>query len=77
MMNKNSEGSGVQPLWLPRGSIRAVIALAVVGVWAALEIGAIGAGGASDAVRSMMIAVAAGYGVLRDRERQSGEGGGA
>ena len=77
MTNEEQQGSRGQPLWLPRGSIRAVIALAVVGVWAVLEIGAIGSGGASDAVRSMMIAVAAGYGVLRDRDRQSGDGGGA
>ena len=77
MTNKELPGSGGQPLWLPRGSIRAVIALAVVGVWAALEIGAIGSGGASDAVRSMMIAVAAGYGVLRHQDRHSRDGGGA
>ena len=77
MTNKTPQGSRGQPLWLPRGSIRAVIALAVVGVWAVLEIGAIGAGDAPDAVRSMMIAVAAGYGVLRHQDRHSRDGGGA
>lgn len=54
------------PLWLPRGSVRAVIALGVIGVWAALEVGALGAE-SSDAVRSMAVAVAAGYGFLRFR----------
>ncbi len=54
------------PLWLPRGSVRAIIALGVIGVWAALEVGAVG-GSPSDAVRSMAVAVAAGYGFLRFR----------
>ncbi len=54
------------PLWLPRGSVRAIIALGVIGVWAALEVGAVG-GDPSDAVRSMAVAVAAGYGFLRFR----------
>ncbi len=61
---------GSQPLWLPRGSVRALIALSVIGVWAILETNTVGVGGASDAIRSMAIAVAAGYGVLRDRERR-------
>ena len=52
------------PLWLPRGSVRALIALGVIGVWAALEAGAVG-NGASDAVRAMAIGVAAGYGLIR------------
>ena len=54
------------PLWLPRGSVRALIALGVIGVWAALEVGAVGVA-PSDAVRSMALAVAAGYGFLRFR----------
>ena len=58
------------PLWLPHGSVRALIALGVIGVWAALEMGLVGVA-ASDAVRSIAVAVAAGYGVLRRRERQS------
>ena len=61
------------PLWLPRGSVRALIALSVIGVWALLETGAVGAG-ASDAVRSIAVAVTAGYGFLRTRG--SGSGGG-
>ena len=62
---------GPHPLWLPRGSVRALIALGVIGVWAVLETGAVGVG-ASDAVRSIAVAVAAGYGVLRNREQQTG-----
>ena len=68
---KPEEGRGSHPLWLPRGSVRAVIALSVIGVWAVLETGAVGVG-ASDAVRSIAVAVAAGYGVLRSREQQRG-----
>ena len=60
-----------EPLWLPRGSVRAVIALGVIGVWALLETGAVGAP-ATDAVRSIAIAIAAGYGLLRAREGQPG-----
>ena len=59
------------PLWLPRGSVRAVIALGVIGVWAVLETGLVGAG-ASDAVRSIAIAIAAGYGLLRARDGKIG-----
>ena len=55
------------PLWLPRGSVRAVIALGVIGVWAAIELGAVSPA-PSDAVRSMELAVAAGYGFLRFRD---------
>ena len=61
------------PLWLPRGSVRALIALSVIGVWAALETGAVGVE-ASDAVRSIAVAVAAGYGILRSREPRIGGG---
>jgi len=57
------------PLWLPRGSVRALIAIGMVGVWASLETGLVGIP-ASDAVRSIAIAVAAGYGVLRSREQR-------
>ncbi len=57
------------PLWLPRGSVRAVIALGMIGVWAALETGLVGVP-ATDAVRSIAVAVAAGYGVLRSREQR-------
>ena len=59
------------PLWLPRGSVRAVIALGVIGVWALLETGAVGVE-ASDAVRSIAVAIAAGYGLLRTREQRTG-----
>lgn len=62
---------GPDPLWLPRGSVRAVIALGVIGVWALLETGAVGVE-ASDAVRSIAVAIAAGYGLLRARERKTG-----
>ena len=68
---KRTEEPAHHPLWLPRGSVRALIALGVIGVWAALETGAVGVE-ASDAVRSIAIAVAAGYGVLRSREHQTG-----
>ena len=68
---KREMGRGPHPLWLPRGSVRALIALGVIGVWAVLETGAVGVG-ASDAVRSIAVAVAAGYGVLRNREQQTG-----
>ena len=59
------------PLWLPRGSVRAVIALGVIGVWALLETGTVGVE-ASDAVRSIALAIAAGYGLLRSREQKIG-----
>ena len=79
---KSEEGDRGQrgdPLWLPRGSVRALIALGVIGVWAALEVGAVG-GAPSDAVRSMALAVAAGYGFLRfratDQSDQSNDRGG-
>ena len=62
---------GPDPLWLPRGSVRAVIALGVIGVWALLETGAVGVE-ASDAVRSIAVAIAAGYGLLRARDRKMG-----
>ena len=68
---KGADEQAPEPLWLPRGSVRALIALGVIGVWAALEMGVVGIG-ASDAVRSIAVAVAAGYGVLRSRERQTG-----
>lgn len=63
-------GNHPDPLWLPRGSVRAVIAIGMIGVWAALETGLVGIP-ASDAVRSIAVAVAAGYGVLRSREGRS------
>jgi len=71
-----SEPEGVrdgqhEPLWLPRGSVRALIALGVISVWAVLETGLVG-GGASDAVRSIAIAIAAGYGLLRARDGKTG-----
>ncbi len=68
---KSGDAPAPEPLWLPRGSVRAIIALGVIGVWAALEIGVVDVA-ASDAVRSIAVAVAAGYGVLRSREQQSG-----
>ncbi len=71
-----NSGRGERPLWLPRGSVRALIALGVIGVWAVLETGVFGPGEASDAVRSMAVAVAAGYGVLRERDRRLQEGSG-
>ena len=61
------------PLWLPRGSVRALIALGVISVWAVLETGLVGVG-ASDAVRSIAIAIAAGYGLLRSRDQRRGGG---
>ena len=60
-----------QPLWLPRGSVRALIALGMIAVWAALETGVVGIP-ASDAVRSIAVGVAAGYGILRSREQRTG-----
>ncbi len=62
---------GPSPLWLPKGSVRALIALGVIGVWAVLETGLVGVG-ASDAVRSIAIAIAAGYGLLRARDGKIG-----
>ncbi|MCY3567438.1 MAG: hypothetical protein OXH38_02330 [Chloroflexi bacterium] len=62
------------PLWLPRGSVRALIAISMVGVWASLETGLVGIP-ASDAVRSIAVAVAAGYGVLRSREQRGDSSG--
>ncbi len=50
--------------------MRAVIALGMISVWAALETGLLGAP-ASDAVRSIAVGVAAGYGILRSREPRS------
>jgi hypothetical protein len=67
----DNDAAAPQPLWLPRGSVRAVIALGVVGVWALLETGAVGVE-ASDAVRSIAVAIAAGYGLLRTREQKTG-----
>ncbi|MCY3557241.1 MAG: hypothetical protein OXH13_01180 [Chloroflexi bacterium] len=58
------------PLWMPRGSVRALIAIGVVAVWASLETGLVGVP-PSDAVRSIAVAVAAGYGVLRSRDQRS------
>ena len=60
------------PLWLPRGSVRALIAVGVISVWAVLELGVLSE--PSDAVRSIAVAVAAGYGFLRTRETQGGGG---
>lgn len=59
--------AGAQPLWLPAGSIRSLLAIAIVAVWATLELGLAGGpiGHAPDTVRTMAIAVAAGYGLLR------------
>lgn len=51
------------PLGLPPGSVRALIAIAIVGVWGALELGS----GAPDAVRALTAAVAAAYGLMRSR----------
>lgn len=62
---------GPSPLWLPKGSVRALIALGVIGVWAVLETGLVGVA-ASDAVRSIAIAIAAGYGLLRARDGKIG-----
>ena len=67
---REARPSAPDPLWLPRGSVRALIAIGVIGVWAALETGLVGIP-ASDAVRSIAVAVAAGYGVLRSREQRS------
>ena len=64
------------PLWMPRGSVRAAIALGVIAVWALLETGVLGPVGASDSVRTMAIAVAGAYGVLRAQERRGSEGAG-
>lgn len=66
-----SGGSEPHPLWLPRGTVRAVIALGMIAVWAALETGAVGIP-VSDAVRSIAVGVAAGYGILRSREQRIG-----
>ena len=65
------DNSSPDPLWLPRGTVRAVIALGMIAVWAALETGAVGIP-ASDAVRSIAVGVAAGYGILRSREQRIG-----
>lgn len=73
---ESEQGSHPNPLWLPRGSVRAVIAIGMIGVWAALETGLVGIP-ASDAVRSMAVAVAAGYGVLRSRDDRNDRIGGA
>ena len=64
------------PLWMPRGSVRAAIALGVIAVWALLETGVLGPVGASDSVRTMAIAVAGAYGVLRAQDRRGAEGAG-
>ena len=64
-----------EPLWLPRGSVRAVIALSVIGVWALLETGAIGPGQAGESVRTMALAVAAAYGFFRTRNHTDRTGG--
>ncbi len=69
--SENDVNQGPDPLWLPRGSVRAVIALGVIGVWALLETGAVGVE-ASDAVRSIAVAIAAGYGLLRARDQKMG-----
>ena len=68
--------AGRDPLWMPRGSVRAAIALGVIAVWALLETGVLGPVGASDSVRTMAIAVAGAYGVLRAQERRGAEGAG-
>lgn len=58
------------PLWLPRGSVRSLTALGLVGVWASLETGLLGGqpGAAPDIVRLLAVSVAAGYGLLRRYE---------
>lgn len=68
---EQTETPPANPLWLPRGSVRALIALGVVGVWIALETGATGLE-PSDAVRSIAVAIAAGYGLLRSRDQKIG-----
>ena len=73
---EDPDGKPPNPLWLPRGSVRALIALGVIGVWALLETGAVGAG-VSDAVRSITVAVAGGYGLLRARDAHSNRNGGS
>jgi len=62
------------PLWLPRGSVRALIAVGIVAMWAALESGVVGGevGGAPGYVRALATSVAAGYGLLRRWESASG-----
>lgn len=69
--SQSADARPPNPLWLPRGSVRAVIALGVIAVWALLETGAVGVE-ASDAVRSIALAIAAGYGLLRTREHKVG-----
>ena len=73
--SEGAAGSGAAPLWLPRGSVRALMAISVLGVWAALELGAAGGGvgAAPDAVRTMAIGAAAGYGAIRGWERRRGQ----
>ena len=74
---RSSDGRDARdPLWMPRGSVRAAIALGVIAVWALLETGVLGPVGASDSVRTMAIAVAGAYGVLRAQERRGAEGAG-
>jgi len=70
---ESERASSPNPLWLPRGSVRALIALGLIRVWAALETGAVGVE-SSDAVRSIALAIAAGYGLLRTREQKIGPG---
>ena len=62
------------PLWLPRGSVRALIAIGIIAMWAVLESGIAGgaAGGAPDYVRALATSVAAGYGLLRRWESVRG-----
>lgn len=51
------------PLWMPKGSVRALIAFTVIGIWAALEL--ITAGNAPNEVRALAGATAAAYGLMR------------
>ena len=74
-MNRQDEPeAGPDPLWLPRGSVRALIAVGIVAMWAALESGVVGGevGGAPDYVRALATSVAAGYGLLRRWESARG-----
>ncbi len=55
------------PLGLPPGSVRALLAAIILGVWAALELGAGPTDAAPDAVRALAASVAADYGLMRTR----------
>ena len=57
------------PLGLHPGSVRAIIALIVLAVWAVLELGLGPGHAAPDAVRALAAAVAGGYGLMRTRSQ--------